>query len=156
MGISDKHDASRPMFLYFASLAPHAPYQAPQPDVDAYKDIFPDDLHRKYAGMITNLDRQIGRIVAALEKKKMRDNTLILFTTDNGGATSALFATGARSPEEREESGSVGLGQKPPASNGIFSGGKGSLKEGGVRGTESQCRCQYLRCVSAFRLLHHH
>ena len=45
----------------------------------------------------------------------------------------ALFATGARSPEEREASGGVALGAKPPASNGRFAGGKGTLREGGVR-----------------------
>ena len=83
--------------------------------------------------MITELDTQVGRIVAALKQKNMLDNTLIIFSSDNGGATSALFATGARSPEEREESGGVGLEQKPPASNGEFRGGKGSLHEGGVR-----------------------
>lgn len=69
----------------------------------------------------------------ALKQKNMFDNTLIIFSSDNGGATSALFATGARSPEEREESGGVGFEQKPPASNGEFRGGKGSLYEGGVR-----------------------
>ncbi len=128
-----KHDKSKPMFLYFASLAPHAPYQAPKADIDAYKDVFPDEVHRTYAGMITNLDRQIGRVVAALAENGMRENTIIVFTTDNGGATSALFATGARSPEERAESGGVELGAKPPASNAPFSGGKGTLNEGGVR-----------------------
>ena len=51
--------------------------------------------------MITDLDTQVGRIVAALKQKNMLDNTLIVFSSDNGGATSALFATGARSPEER-------------------------------------------------------
>lgn len=133
VSLIEKHDQSKPMFLYFASLAPHAPYQAPKEDVDAYKDVFPDKEHREYAAMITGLDTQVGRVVAALEKKGMRENTLILFTSDNGGATSALFATGARSPDEREASGGVALGQKPPASNSPFSGGKGSLKEGGVR-----------------------
>ena len=110
------HDKAKPMFLYFASLAPHAPYQAPKADVEAYRDVFPDEMHRTYAGMITGLDRQVGRIVEAFEKKGMRENTIIFFTTDNGGATSALFATGARSPEEREESGGVAIGanHRPP------------------------------------------
>jgi arylsulfatase B len=131
--IIDDHDTSKPLFLYVASLAPHAPYQAPKEDVDAYEDL-PGDQHRRtYAAMITDLDTQVGRIVAALKQKNMLDNTLIIFSSDNGGATSALFATGARSPEEREESGGVGLEQKPPASNGVFRGGKGSLHEGGVR-----------------------
>lgn len=127
------HDKAKPLFLYFASLAPHAPYQAPKADIDAYQDVFPDEVQRTYAGMISNLDRQVGRVVGALEKKGMRDNTIIVFTTDNGGATSALFATGARSPEEREASGGVALGARPPASNAPFAGGKGTLKEGGVR-----------------------
>ncbi len=133
VGLIERHDGSKPMFLYFASLAPHAPYQALKEDVDAYREIFPDKEHREYAAMISQLDAQVGRVVAALEKKGMRENTLILFTTDNGGATSALFATGARSPEEREASGGVALGSKPPATNTPFTGGKGGLHEGGVR-----------------------
>ena len=128
----ESHDGAKPLFLYVASLAPHAPYQAPQDYIDRYKSIA-DEKRRTYAAMITALDDQIGRIVAALEKKNMRNNTLIVFSSDNGGATSALFATGARSEEERKESGGVGLGEKPPASNGKFRGGKGSLHEGGVR-----------------------
>ncbi len=92
-----------------------------------------DEKRRAYAGMITALDDQVGRVVAALEKKGLRENTIIVFASDNGGATSALFATGARSEEDRKESGGVGLGEKPPASNGRFRAGKGSLYEGGVR-----------------------
>ena len=46
-------DTSKPLFLYVASLAPHAPYQAPQEAVDAYKDL-PGNVHRQtYAAMIT-------------------------------------------------------------------------------------------------------
>jgi arylsulfatase A-like enzyme len=128
----EEDDGKQPFFLYFASLAPHAPYQAPQEDVDKYASIA-DPMRRAYAAMITDLDTQVGRIVAALDKKGIRDNTLIIFSSDNGGATSALFATGARSEEERSESGGVALGAQPPASNGKLRGGKGSLYEGGVR-----------------------
>jgi arylsulfatase A-like enzyme len=131
--IIDRHDTARPLFLYVASLAPHAPYQAPQKDIDAYKNAAGDVHRHTYAAMITDLDTQVGRIVAALKQKKMLDNTLIIFSSDNGGATSALFATGARSPQEREQSGGVELGAKAPASNGDLRGGKGSLHEGGVR-----------------------
>lgn len=131
--IIDNHDSSKPLFLYVASLAPHAPYQAPKEDIDAYKNLAGDVQRHTYAAMITDLDTQVGRIVAALKQKNMINNTLIIFSSDNGGATSALFATGARSPEERAESGGVTLGAKPPASNGDFRGGKGSLHEGGVR-----------------------
>jgi arylsulfatase A-like enzyme len=122
------HDTAKPLFLYVASLAPHAPYQAPKEDIERYSSIA-DEKRRTYAAMITDLDEEVGRIVAALEKKNMRDNTLIIFTSDNGGATSSLFATGARSPEERAGE----LAGKLPASNGGLRGGKGSLHEGGVR-----------------------
>ena len=133
VNIIKNHDTSKPLFLYVASLAPHAPYQAPKEAIDAYKNAAGDEHRHTYAAMITELDTQVGRIVAALKQKNMLDNTLIIFSSDNGGATSALFATGARSPEEREESGGVELGAKPPASNGDLRGGKGSLHEGGVR-----------------------
>ena len=118
VNIIKTHDTSKPLFLYVASLAPHAPYQAPQADIDAYKNAAGDVHRHTYDAMITDLDTQVGRVVAALKQKNMLDNTLIIFSSDNGGATSALFATGARSPEEREESGGVELGAKTPASNG--------------------------------------
>lgn len=129
----DQQDGKAPFFLYFASLAPHAPYQAPQSVIDQYKNV-PDKLRRTYMAMITVLDTQVGRVVAELDRKGLRDNTIILFASDNGGATSGLFAQGAKSNEERRtEEGGIGQGEKAPASNAPFSGGKGSLREGGVR-----------------------
>jgi arylsulfatase A-like enzyme len=84
--------------------------------------------------MITALDDQVGRIVAELNKKGLRDNTIILFASDNGGATSGLFASGSKNKEERDaEEGGIEQGAKAPASNAPFRGGKGSLYEGGVR-----------------------
>ncbi|MGE3156517.1 MAG: arylsulfatase [Xanthobacteraceae bacterium] len=124
----EEQDASRPFFLYFASLAPHAPFQAPKEGIDRYASIA-NETRRTYAAMLSELDVQIGRLIAVLEKKGLRENTIILFASDNGGATSGLFATGARSPEER----ATELSEKLPASNGRFRGGKGSLYEGGVR-----------------------
>jgi arylsulfatase A-like enzyme len=129
----DQQDGKQPFFLYFASLASHAPYQAPESAINRYKAV-PDPLRRTYSAMITALDDQIGRIVAELDKKGLRDNTMILFASDNGGATTGLFAQGAKSNEERtSEEGGVQQNQKTPASNAPFSGGKGSLREGGVR-----------------------
>ncbi len=129
----DEQDDKTPFFLYFASLAPHAPYQAPQ----QYKDLYPDAKSKNwqsYAGMISALDDQVGRIVAELDRKGLRDNTLIIFSSDNGGATSGLFAQGAKSNAERDaEEGGIEQGEKAPASNAPLSGGKGSLHEGGVR-----------------------
>lgn len=129
----ETQDANTPFFLYVASLAPHAPYQAPATANDRYKDAIADPKRRIYASMITTLDEQVGRIIAALDRKGLRENTLILFASDNGGATSGLFASGARSDDERKESGGVAINEKPPASNGILRAGKGTLYEGGVR-----------------------
>jgi arylsulfatase A-like enzyme len=131
VSLIESHDPSKPLFLYVASLAPHAPYQAPQDLLDRYPSI-ENENRRTYAAMISGLDDQVGRIVAALEKTGLRDNTIIIFTSDNGGATSALFATGARSEEERKAEG-LEASAKPPASNGSLRGGKGTLHEGGVR-----------------------
>ncbi len=128
-----EHDGASPFFLYFASLAPHAPYQVPQEYLDRYGSI--SDPHRRaYYGMIAALDDQIGRIVAALEEKGLRENTIILFASDNGGAISGLFAQGAKSDAERgAEAGGIAQGVPAPANNAPFRGGKGSLHEGGVR-----------------------
>jgi arylsulfatase A-like enzyme len=129
----EAQNGKKPFFLYVASLAPHAPYQAPKEYLDRYKSI-EDKQRRAYAAMITALDDQVGRIVAALEKKKLRDKTLIIFSSDNSGALSGLFASGSKSKAEREsEAGGIAQGAKAPASNAPFRGGKGSLYEGGVR-----------------------
>jgi arylsulfatase A-like enzyme len=127
----DQQPKEKPFFLYFASLAPHAPYQAQKSDEDRYAATIKDPTRRTYAAMITSLDDQVGRIVAELEKRGMRDNTLIIFSSDNGGPRNAVAASGAHSKEERTESG-VKEGSLP-ASNGNLRGGKGSLYEGGVR-----------------------
>lgn len=114
------YDGKKPLYLYLAFTSPHTPYQAPQEYLDQYKHIS-DPSRRAYAAMITAMDDQIGRVVAALEKRKMRDNTLILFHSDNGGTRSAKF-TGE----------SVVKGELPP-NNGPYRDGKGTLYEGGTR-----------------------
>lgn len=122
VSIVENHDTAKPLFLYVASLAAHTPLQAPQDEIDAYNGVFDNAEKRTYAAMITSLDTQIGRIVAALEKKGMRDNTLIFFTTDNGGIKNMkVHAPGGK------------VAVEPPASNGQFRDGKASLYEGGVR-----------------------
>lgn len=118
----EAQDKAKPFFLYFAALAVHAPLQAPKDEINAYKDVFQDEEKRAYAAMLTHLDTQVGRLVAALEKKGVRDNTLIFFTTDNGG----IRKMKAHAPGGKPA-------QNPPASNGELRDGKSSLYEGGVR-----------------------
>ena len=127
----DRQSKSKPFLLYFASLSPHAPYQAPKAGEDRYASTIKDPTRRTYAAMITSLDEQVGKIVAALDKKGLRDNTLIIFSSDNGGPRSAVVASGAHSREERAAGGVKD--ESLPASNGALRGGKGSLHEGGVR-----------------------
>jgi arylsulfatase A-like enzyme len=115
------HNPATPLFLYLAFTAPHAPYQAPQEYLDKYKSI-EDPTRRAYAAMITAMDDEIGNVVAALDKKKMRDNTLIVFMSDNGGNRLAML------------SGDADVSKlKLPADNGPYRGGKGILYEGGTR-----------------------
>ena len=82
------HDVKTPLLLYLAFTAPHTPYQAPQKYLDMYGGIG-DPSRRAYAAQITAMDDEIGNVIDALEKRKMRENTLIVFVSDNGGTRSA-------------------------------------------------------------------
>lgn len=118
--IIENHDTSKPLFLYLAFTAPHTPYQAPQEYLDRYSNIA-DESRKTYAAMISLVDDQIGKVVAALEVRGMRNNTLIVFQSDNGGVVDAFYAG------ESEVKG------KLPADNGPFREGKGKTYEGGTR-----------------------
>ena len=108
-----KDNKDMPFFMYYASPLPHLPLQVPQEYVDKYVDIFGDEKpytgkvyfpnrypHAAYAGMITYLDDQVGEIVAKLKELGIYDNTLIIFTSDNGpsylGGVDAEFFNSAR------------------------------------------------------------
>jgi arylsulfatase A-like enzyme len=118
----DERNASAPFFLYLAFNAPHTPYQAPQDYIDRYKNI-DDPTRRIYAGMVTCLDDQIGRVVEALDNRQLRDNTLIIFQSDNGGTRNAMFS-GVMADMSKI---------KIPCDNGPYREGKGTLYEGGTR-----------------------
>jgi len=115
------HDPSVPLYLYLTFNAPHTPYQAPQEYLDRYKEIS-DPSRRAYAAQITAMDDQIEQVLQALEEMKIRDNTLIVFQSDNGGTRNKMFA---------------GEGDMSkitiPCDNGPYRDGKGSLYEGGTR-----------------------
>lgn len=96
-------DANRqqPFFVYLAFNAPHVPLQVPDADYQEYRRLnlalseFPAsgfpvqpkydaDITAKVYGMVTNLDRNIGRLLAKLEELKLADDTIVIFLTDNG------------------------------------------------------------------------
>lgn len=115
------HDPAKPLYLYLTFNAAHTPYQATPEYLDQYKGIT-DKSRRAYAGSITAMDDQIGRVLAALENQKMRDNTLVVFQSDNGGTHNPMFA------------GEGDMSKiKIPCDNGPYRDGKGSLYEGGTR-----------------------
>lgn len=114
-----QHDPAVPLYLYLAFTAPHAPFQAPDEFLDRHKDIA-DTTRRAYVGQIECMDDEIGKVLAALENKGMRNNTLIVFHSDNGGTRDSTFSGEAKV-------------KSVPCDNGPLKGGKGSLYEGGTR-----------------------
>jgi len=100
----------RPFFLYLAYNAPHTPLQATREDYAALAHI-EDHRLRVYAAMIRSLDRNIGKITQALETTGLTQNTLIIFTSDNGGTHTVGF----------------------PQINAPFRGWKATHFEGGIR-----------------------
>ena len=76
---------NRPFFLYLAFNAPHTPLQATKADYDKLPQI-KDHKTRVYGAMIAQMDRRIGDVMAKLKEQGIDDNTLVIFTSDNGGA----------------------------------------------------------------------
>ena len=108
-----------PFFLYYATPLPHLPLQVPQEYVDRYLELFGDEApydgtdayfphrypHAAYAGMISYLDDQVGEIVASLKELGLYDNTLIIFSSDNGpsylgGVDAEFFNSAGPYPNE--------------------------------------------------------
>ncbi len=120
--VVEQHDPSEPLFLYVPFNATHSPLAVEEKWLEPYSGIQNRDRKLK-AGVTACVDAAIGRILAALEKRGMSGNTLILFSSDNGG------------PEGRDGGGRGG-GAQPTgggADNGPLRGGKATLYEGGVR-----------------------
>ena len=82
---SIKANRNRPFFMYFAPNAIHTPLQAKNEDYDALPQI-KDHRLRVYGAMARNLDANVGRILQTLKDEGLDQNTLIVFTSDNGGA----------------------------------------------------------------------
>ncbi|MBT6581127.1 MAG: sulfatase-like hydrolase/transferase, partial [Bacteroidetes Order II. Incertae sedis bacterium] len=81
-------EKDNPFFLYLAYNAVHTPAQAPQEDIDFYKNKFPhlSETRATLMAMLKHLDDGVGMVVDKLKQEKLWDNTLLFFLTDNGGA----------------------------------------------------------------------
>ena len=82
--VIQKHDVSSPLFMYLAPANSHAPLEAPQ----RFLDLYPSDWYldrRQYAAMCSFWDEIAGNVTRALQAKSMWDQTLFVFSSDNGG-----------------------------------------------------------------------
>jgi len=116
--IINKHQREQPLFLYLAHMAvhsanPYTPLQAPKEIVEMFSYI-EDENRRTFAGMLYKLDESVGKVVQALDAANMLQDSIIVFSTDNGGPA-AGFNNNA-------------------ASNFPLKGVKDTLWEGGTRG----------------------
>ena len=81
--IETKRDG--PFFIYVAFTAVHVPLQEPDEWLSRYEEKIKTPSRRHFAACATHMDDAIGRMLAALDRSGQRDNTLIIFTSDNGG-----------------------------------------------------------------------
>ncbi|HRI29497.1 MAG TPA: sulfatase-like hydrolase/transferase, partial [Chitinophagales bacterium] len=109
--IATSAEQQRPFFLYLAYNAPHNPIQPPPEWISNYKKQFPkaDEKRALYGAFVAHLDQQIGLVLQALQKAGAEQNTLVVFTSDNGAAL------------------------PHGGSNGSYHSGKPTLYEGGLR-----------------------
>lgn len=130
---NNPNETGHPFFMYWATPIPHVPLQVPQKWVEYYVEKFGDEdpylgdkgyfphryPHAAYAGMVSYLDEQVGLLVQQLKELDLYNNTLIIFTSDNGptfngGTDSKWFDSGGPLQEK-------------------FGRGKAFTYEGGIR-----------------------
>jgi len=119
-------DHAKPFFLYVAYSVPHHPLDEPDEWTSKYEGQFKAISRRWYAASVTHMDQGIGRIIDALERKGLRENTLIVFSSDNGGQKSWSSATEYKG--RYADKPHTVLGDNRP-----LRGWKGDLYEGGIR-----------------------
>ena len=109
--IRERAKSNQPFFLYLAYNAPHTPIQPPDDWLERVekREKGINAKRARLVALIEHLDDGIGKVVAALEDTGEADNTLVIFTSDNGGQ--------------------LGVG----ANNGPLRAGKGDMYEGGIR-----------------------
>ncbi|MEM7013434.1 MAG: sulfatase-like hydrolase/transferase [Verrucomicrobiota bacterium] len=121
----NERSGEKPFFLYVPYTAVHLPVNEPTEWLERVPESITSDIGRHYAACIMHLDDGVGKIRAALEKKGFAENTVFVFTSDNGGS----WATNNTQPYPKDDSPSG----KVTASNDPLRNQKGSIYEGGIR-----------------------
>lgn len=109
-------EAGNPFFINFWLYNVHMPLQARQEKIEKYKALQDSGLRHHnpvYAAMVEHTDDAVGKVIGKLKEKGLYENTIILFSSDNGGL--------------------IGRGKRKVTSNSPLRDGKGSIYEGGVR-----------------------
>ncbi|MDP4584028.1 MAG: sulfatase-like hydrolase/transferase, partial [Verrucomicrobiales bacterium] len=102
--IREEAGKKRPFFAYIATNAPHSPYHAPQKYLDLYEGR--DPVIAAFYGMITNIDDNVGATRELLRELGIAENTLFIYTTDNGTSSGAkVFNAGMRGAKGSEYEG---------------------------------------------------
>lgn len=116
---------SSPFFLYLPYTAIHLPLKEPMHWLQQVPDSISGEVARHYAASIMHLDHSVGRVLDALDEKGARENTLIVFTSDNGGSTAEN--NDLKYPDDHCPNGRL-VGNNMP-----LRGRKGDVYEGGTR-----------------------
>ncbi|WP_439484299.1 arylsulfatase B [Cyclobacterium plantarum] len=122
-----EEDRDQPFFLYVTHHVPHSPLSEPEKYHKLYKDdVLMHPSRRLFAAAVSHLDESIGQIIDALERTGKRENTLIVFVSDNGAQQSWQSKTEYEGRYADDPH--LVLGNNYP-----LRGWKGSLYEGGIR-----------------------
>src|SRR5262249_14959458 len=81
-----EQNRERPFFAYIPTNAPHGPWNVAEKYSKPFRDKGVPQQRAQFYGMITNIDENVGRLLARLKEWKLEDNTIVIFMTDNGSA----------------------------------------------------------------------
>jgi arylsulfatase B len=102
--ITAQNELGKPFFVYISTNAPHGPMHSPESFAEPYLDQKTDVAH--FFGMIANIDENVGRLKSFLEQQGLAENTIFIFTTDNGTSTGeAVYNAGMRGRKGSEYDG---------------------------------------------------
>ena len=109
-------EAERPFFCYFAHFAPHTPLEPDERFAPHYREAGLDETEAAYASLIEGMDKSVGDLLALLDELGVAENTIVVFTSDNGGVSHTHRSMAP-----------------PHTHNSPLSSGKGAHHEGGIR-----------------------